>query len=224
MSEMSELLKSTPVGRLQSPLQGFGLAARVQTARPEHGVRASELTHLGYLVLRGRPDDAAFLQRTAEVLGVPLPTEPRRLAVGSAGAVVWLSPDEWLLACRRSQRDPLQAALTAATQGLHAQVVDNSGGYTALRLSGRDHLTLLRHLGPYDFQSQAIGLCISTVAQRAAITVVRCDMAGVVVIFRRSFADYLWRLIERSARPYGLAIVPASSHADPVFTPLVEVA
>ena len=46
--------------------------------------------------------------------------------------------------------------------------------------------------------------------------------AGVLLVFRRSFADYLWRLIERTAKPYHPCIAAPAAVADPVFTPLLN--
>lgn len=208
---------------LQSTLHAFGLLAKVETPTSHNGVVLSELTHLGYLVLRGKADDAAFMQAVAGVLGQPLPTQPMTVLPTAVGVVLWSSPDEWLLVCKRSTRDGLLAALTTALQEVFAQVVDNSGGLITMRLAGPDHLMLLRQLGPYDYESLAVGRCASTVVSKTGLTVVRTDEAGVLLVFRRSFADYTWRLLERTAQPYRLCITSPRQCADPVFTPLFEI-
>lgn len=216
--KMSKTLDSL----LESPLHAFGLAQRVATPTAANRVCAAELPHLGYLVLRGKPDDAAFMQGVSTVLGLALPTQGMHIVSSASAAVLWVSPDEWLLVCPRSQRDAVLASLTEALRGVFAQVVDNSGGLTTVRLSGPDHLLLLRQLSPFDFESLALGRCASTVASKAGLTVVRTDEAGVLLVFRRSFADYIWRLIERTARPYQLCITAPGYQADPVFAPLFE--
>jgi len=208
---------------LQSLLHASGLSAKVEPPTSQNGVVLSELSHLGYLVLRGKADDAAFMQTVAGVLGQPLPTQPMTVASTAAGVVLWSSPDEWLLVCKRSARDGLLAALTTLLQEVFAQVVDNSGGLTTIRLAGPDHLMLLRQLGPYDFESLAVGRCAGTVISKAGLTVVRTDEAGVLLVFRRSFADYIWRLLERTAQPYRLCITSPRNCADPLFTPLFEI-
>jgi sarcosine oxidase subunit gamma len=207
---------------LQSPLHAFALEAKATTPTALNRVVFSELPHLGYVVLRGKADDSAFQDAVTSVLGQPVPTQPRQVLQTSAGAVLWLSPDEWLLVCPRSRRNALMTALTTALKGVFAQVVDNSGGFTTLRLAGPDHQMLLRQLGPYDFESQAIGTVASTVMSKTAVSVVRTDAAGVLLVFRRSFADYLWRLIERTARPYHPCISAPAAVADPVFSPLLS--
>lgn len=208
---------------LKSALHAFGLPARVATPTRESRVVMSELPHMGYIVLRGKADDTAFMQGVAGVLGQALPTQPMTVLSTSAGAVLWVSPDEWLLVCKRSTRNTLLIALTNALQDVFAQVVDNSGGLTALRITGPDHMLLLRQLGPYDYESLAVGRCASTVASKTGFTVVRTDTAGVVLVFRRSFADYTWRLLERTAKPYHLCITSPVQCADPIFTPLFEI-
>jgi sarcosine oxidase subunit gamma len=157
----------------------------------------------------------------AAVIGAPLPTKPRAAVRCAAGVVLWQSPDEWWLLCARSQRDALVASLEQALQGCFAQVADNSGGFTALRLTGAPHLKLLHHLSPYDFESLSVGQCVSTVMSKATCTVLRSDAQGVTLVFRRSFADYIWKLVERNARPYGLRVVEARSCADPLLSPLL---
>jgi sarcosine oxidase subunit gamma len=203
---------------LRSPLCHLQPSA----GRADAGLRAAELPHLGYLVLRGRADDAAFMSGVAAVLGAPLPTQPRAVLRCAAGVVLWQSPDEWWLLCARSQRDRLVAALEEALQGCFAQVADNSGGFTALRVSGAQHLRLLQHLSPYDFERLGVGQCVSTVMSKASFTVLRSDAQGVALVFRRSFADYIWRLVERNARPYGLQLTEARACPDALLTPLLD--
>ncbi|MCW8209233.1 sarcosine oxidase subunit gamma [Verminephrobacter aporrectodeae subsp. tuberculatae] len=207
---------------LRSPLHAFALPDRACVPAEHHRVRLCELPHLGYLVLRGRADDAAFMQAVAAVLGQPLPTQPMAVLLTARGVVLWVSPDEWLLVCQRSCRAALLADLGAALHAVFSQVVDNSGGLTTLRLAGPDHLLLLRQLGPCDFASLEVGHCVSTVFSKAGVSVVRTDAAGVLLLFRRSFADYVWRLIERTAQPCRPCVTRLAQCADPVFTPLVE--
>jgi sarcosine oxidase subunit gamma len=207
---------------LESPLHAFGLAARAAVPEPRHSLVLAEISHLGYVALRGKADDTGFMHAVSGVLGQALPTQPRTLLSTSSGAVLWVSPDEWLLVCKRSARDALLSALTTALQDQFAQVVDNSGGFTTLRVSGPDHLMLLRQLGPYNFESLAVGYSASTVMSKTSVTVVRTDETSVLLVFRRSFSDYFWNLLERTARPYSLCIAPVAHCADPVFAPLFE--
>lgn len=187
------------------------------SGRVDASLTAAELPNLGYIVLRGRGEDAAFMAGVAGVIGAPLPRRPRSTLRCTAGVVLWQSPDEWWLLCARSERDRLVAALEQALAGCFAQVVDNSGGFSALRISGEPHLRLLAHLSPYDVESLPIGDCVSTVLSKATFTVLRSDARGVTLVFRRSFADYIWQLIARNAKPYGLQLTGVQSCNDPLL-------
>ncbi|MDZ5457471.1 hypothetical protein, partial [Azohydromonas lata] len=59
------------------------------------------------------------------------------------------------------------------------------------------------------------------VMSKASFTVLRSDAQGVALVFRRSFADYIWKLIERTARPYGLQLVEPRRCVDPMLSPLL---
>ena len=207
--------------RLRSPLFAFDLPKQQRAPTAQDGIVFSELVNLGYVILRGHARDEAFMQATASVLGQPLPTTPSTYVRTEAGVVFWVSPDEWWLVCARAKRDAVVSALTTATQGLFAQIVDNSGGHAAVRLSGAQHMLFLRHMGPYDFETLKVGQAIGTVMSKANVTVLRTDEQGVVILFRRSFADYFWRLLTRTAKQYGVCIAPVSAHADPVISPLL---
>lgn len=202
---------------LRSPLSHL----QADNGRGDASLTAAELPHLGYVTLRGHADDAAFMGAAAAVLGAPLPTRPRSVTRCTAGVVLWQSPDEWWLLCARSDRDRLVARLEQALAGCHAQVADNSGGFTALRITGAPHLRLLAHLCPYDFDTLPIGQCVSTVISKASFTVLRSDAQGVTLVFRRSFADYIWRLIARNAQPYGLQFTDSLRCSDPLLSALL---
>lgn len=212
------LLQHPLAAELRSPLQHRMSAASAASAR----VQAAELAHLALVTIRGKPGDAAFRAGAERVLGVPLPTRASSLTATPRGALLWQSPDEWLLVARRSERAGLLEAFGTALYGVFAQVVDSSGGYALLRLAGPEHVTVLRHLGPYDFERLAVGQGVGTVLGKANVSVLRSDAAGVLLLFRRSFADYVWMLVEQAARPYGLALRAPHALADPMFTPLLE--
>lgn len=190
----------------QSPLHSFGLASRARRQDDSRAVWMNEMPTLGYIVVRGDGADPHFRRAIAEVLGIALPTAPSTFTAFPQGLALWQTPDEWLLVCAGAARAAYQAELERALAGLHAQVVDNSGGLTTVYLSGREHITLLRHVSVYDIESIGAGHVVGTVCTKATMTVFRHDAHGLFVIFRRSFADYVWRLLEAAARPYGLGI------------------
>ncbi|UGA38427.1 hypothetical protein JOS77_00740 [Chromobacterium haemolyticum] len=142
-------------------------------------------------MLRGDGAETGFFELTARVTGLEPPRRPKALSQGEGGALLWLSPDEWLLISRRRQR--LAAWLPAlergyAEQRLFAQALDVSGGFTAVYLCGEPHLAVLRHLGGYDFEALRPGQGVCTLLGKAAVQVLRLDGDGVFVVCRRSFA------------------------------------
>ncbi|OYO29266.1 sarcosine oxidase subunit gamma [Janthinobacterium sp. PC23-8] len=197
----------------QSPLHGFSLGAQARRQDDSCGVWMNELGLLGYVIVRGDAQDGAFVKACQTVLGIALPQEPGTVAPFAHGVALWQAPDEWLLVCARSACQASIDALEAALQDVHAQVVDNSGGLTMVYLSGAHQVTLLRHVGVYDFDALAPGRLASTVCGKATLTVFRHDLQGIFVILRRSFADYVWRLLSKSARPYGLGIAAVKADA-----------
>ncbi len=190
----------------QSPLHPFGLAAKARQQDDSCGVWMNEMPLLGYIVVRGDAQDIQFKQAVIDVLGIELPSAPSTFVPFPQGIAMWQTPDEWLLVCAGPARSAYQSELESALATAHAQVVDNSGGLTTVYLSGAKQVELLRHVSVYDVESITPGRAVSTVASKANITVLRHDDHGVFVIFRRSFSDYIWRLLETAARPYGLGI------------------
>ncbi|WP_083685539.1 sarcosine oxidase subunit gamma [Massilia putida] len=202
----------------QSPLHDFGLPAKARRPDGSCGVWMNELALLGYVIVRGDAQDPAFVRAVKSVLGIALPTVPGTVTPFANGVALWQAPDEWLLVCARSARQACIAGLEAALADMHAQVVDNSGGLTMVYLTGAQQVTLLRHVGVYDFETLGPGRLASTVCGKATITVFRHDDKGIFLIFRRSFADYIWRLLSKTARPYGLGIAALEhSTAHPVL-------
>lgn len=189
-------------------------------AQAKAGVRVAEWPNIACIVLRGRADDALFLRAVQAACGVVLPAKPSTFTATANTMALWISPDEWWLLAPRVARDGLLTALRQATAGQHAQVADNSGGVACLHVAGPQHVSLLRHLSPYDIESLTVGRCVSTVVPKAGVTVLRGDDDGVLLLFRRSFADWLWRLVERSAKPYGLAVCAPHELRAPGFAAL----
>ena len=161
---------------------------------------------LGFIYLRGVAGDAAFTQEVAAVLGGNIPTQPKQTAYTQQAAILWLSPDEWLLVCSYAEKNTLLHKLQDALKGVYAQVVDNSGGFMLMRINGTEATTVLRHISPYNFEALQTGQCVQTVAKKTTVVVVKVAENDCAFIFRRSFADYLWRILQKTAKPYSYAL------------------
>jgi sarcosine oxidase, subunit gamma len=190
---------------MQSPLHHFNLATKAVLANDSQGVWANEIALLGYISLRGNSQNSAFLQATETALGKALPIQACSFAATSWGNIYWLSPDEWLIVCSRDKSTELQHALQAALDGLHSQVVDNSGGYTSALLQGKNASDVLQHCTVYNLHALTADKVVGSTFGKSSVILRRHEDAY-MLIFRRSFADYIWRYLERAAQPYGFGI------------------
>lgn len=190
---------------MQSPLQHFDLPAKQESVNNSKGVWANEMAMLGYICLRGNCHDIAFEKATNEVLAVALPKLPCSLIDTAWGSVYWLSPDEWLLVCEHAKCAELQHALQAALIGIHSQVVDNSGAYTSVFLQGKHADDVLQHCTVYNLHQLHSDKIVGTTFGKLSVFILKQD-GGYKLIFRRSFADYIWRYLERAATPYEFGI------------------
>ena len=190
---------------MRSPLHGYNLVSRAKTADASCGVWANEVPLLGYISLRGNANQAEFLAAVKSALGVGLPIKSCTSTTKKSLSVFWISPDEWLISCERSQLQQLQQSLKAALTGIHSQVADNSGGYTTVILQGANATDLLQHCTIYDLHNLSKDKVVGTTFGKMSLFLSRHD-DGYKLVFRRSFADYIWPLLERSAAPYGFGV------------------
>lgn len=190
---------------MQSPLHHFNLAEQAVPVDASQGVWANEVALQGYMSLRGNAQNAAFTKAVKKALGVALPTQPCSLANTPWGAIYWLSPDEWLITCSREKHVKLLHAMQVALALSHSQVVDNSGAYASVLLQGENAADVLQHCTVYDLHALTTNKVVGTTFGKSSVILHRHEN-GYMLIFRRSFADYIWRYFARAAAPYGLAI------------------
>lgn len=180
-----------------------------QTVVEQHShpnVNYSSGMGVGIFHLRGKVNQPAFMQAIESILGVALPQEAKQSVYSEQAAIFWLSPDEWMLVCALEHKHILFTALQDALKGVFAQLIDNSGGFMMLRIHGQEASTVLRHLMPYDVLSLQTTQCVHTVFKRSTVVLSKVAEGDYVVVFRRSFADYVWRVLQKSAKPYGFAV------------------
>ena len=161
-----------------------------------------ERPFLGYLNLRGRSDNTAFLAAVLKVLGCEPPVDANTVTERGELRIYWLGPDEWLIVTPPGQQDDLKSELLEALRGVFSAVVDNSSGLTSIRITGDNAAALLAtdcplDLHPGEFQH---GQCAQTRLAKAGMTLSPLpDQAGFDVIIRRSFADYLLLWLQDAA-------------------------
>jgi sarcosine oxidase, subunit gamma len=194
---------------MQSPLHELRLPTLAKPANAAAGVWANEVPLLGYIGLRGDSNDAAFVEAASRALGLALPITACASAQTNATIALWLSPDEWLIVCPRSEVQQTLAGMKQALAGIRSQVVDNSGGYTKLVVQGRNAADVLRNVSVYNFEALAEGRVVGTTFGKASAYIYR-EGQGFCLVIRRSFADYIWRYLVRAAEPYGFGVVRVS--------------
>ena len=153
-----------------------------------------EIPFLGYLNLRGRSSDTAFLAALLKVLGCEPPIEANTMVESGDHRIYWLGPDEWLIVTPTGQQGRIQAELKVALESVFSSLVDNSSGLTMVEISGDNAAGLLASDCPFDLHPRAFkpGQCAQTRLAKAGMTITPMPGgSGFEVIIRRSFADYI---------------------------------
>ncbi len=195
---------NTSIEKWQSPLHYQWLA--ITEGKTSSTLNYSSGNALGFINLRGLLSDEAFVHAIATILDVELPNKPKQMVYADKAAILWQSPDEWLLICHYDIKDALLSALQAALSGVFSQVVDNSGGLMLMRIHGTDASLVLRHLTPYPIGHLVDGQCVQTIGKKTPFLIAQVALDDYALIFRRSFADYIWKVLEKTAKPYQHAV------------------
>jgi len=164
--------------------------------------RIEEKPFLGFINLRGRRDNTAFLAGVLKVLGCEPPTTPNSVVDSGDFRIYWLGPDEWLVMTPAGREGEVKSALLKALEGVFCSVVDNTSGLTTLHITGQHAAALLATDCPLDLHPREFkpGQCAQTRLAKAGMTLSPlADNAGFEVIIRRSFADYLLLWLQDAA-------------------------
>lgn len=183
----------------QSPLVQINLQVAAEQAPT-----INEVPSLGFINLRGRADNTAFLAAVLKSLGAEPPLEANTVKSAGDNRLFWLGPDEWLVITPAGQQAQVKATLLKALDGVFSSVVDNSSGLTMIEICGDCAMELLQTDCPLDLHPRSFkpGQCAQTRLAKAGMTLApKVDGSGFDVIIRRSFADYLllWLLEARKA-------------------------
>lgn len=194
----------------QTPLHNVQSSVEPQGLNP--GVTLNERAVTGQLVIRLRGDLVAASNVMQSVCGVELPM--RLTYVGAPhnetlNTIAWMSPDEWRLCCPLNRAFELEQQLLSelsSVPGLSLSVVNNSGGFTIIDLSGPDAENLLKKSTSYDIRARnfPVGKVVNTTFAKGSATLLKTGEDQWQLWVRRSFADYIWLWLQHSARDYGM--------------------
>ncbi|MFM8748327.1 MAG: sarcosine oxidase subunit gamma [Aestuariivirga sp.] len=185
---MSELSHQTPLAGVEAPA---GLAVSLR-----------EVTGQGMIDLRGLAADAAFMAGARTALGFELPVRPRTTATAGGVTALWLSVDQWLILCPRTNTADILARLGAALTGVHALAVDVSDMRAVIRMEGGGAREILMKGTSLDLLSAGIvpGFCKRMrFAEIAALLHVVDDNVFDIYVFR-SYARYAWDFLCATAK------------------------
>jgi len=195
------------------PLQRTALAgARVPTATraiSEQALLAGWRTGLAIVNLRGNSDDPAFRAAVSRALQLELPVQPCSSVADAVHRLVWVGPDDWFVIGPKGHAAAIEAQLRTELAGLHHAVIDVSGGYTVLHLSGTPVREVLAQGCPLDLHPRVFGPGSSagSLFFKTAIWLWQTDAAPIYeVLVRSSFRGYFWLMLERSTQECGLVI------------------
>ena len=194
----------------QSVLAHLHLEVAAVDDPSDAGVVMCERAHLGKLILRGGPNDDAFLEVVKGTLGAALPLESNRVSEGDSVTVLWLGPDEWLVVTAPGEGAALGQALDAGVAphgGIATHVTDSRA---VIGLSGPRARDVLAKGCPLDLHPQSFGPghCAQSLVAKASVLIhQRDDGPRYDLSVGRSFATYLWRWLEDAAQEYGCAVI-----------------
>ncbi|MGV2899197.1 sarcosine oxidase subunit gamma [Achromobacter sp. AGC78] len=189
---------------LESPLKGLDSVHRTAQTADARRLELLERPFLDLAVLRGNARSPDFAKALERALGTAPPLAPNTVAHGHRHLLAWMGPDEWWLQSLAPARPALEQTLRPVLQGLSACVVDVSSGYTVLGLTGEHARDVLAKGCPLDLHPRVFGpgQCAQSHYFKAGVMVRALDEGGVEVVVRRSFADYVGRMLLEAGREY----------------------
>jgi sarcosine oxidase subunit gamma len=193
----------------QSVLAHRRLAARAAEPPAGAGVRLSEMPFRTCLNLRAEatPEFRTILAQAARC---GLPVQALEAAKRGAATVLWLGPDEWLLA-KDGDDAKLAARLDTAFRGHFVTVTEVSDAYAVIRLAGPAATDVLAKGCPLDTHDRVFppGKVARSLLAKADVILHRLAPDTFELYVARSYADYLWRWLEDAGAEYGVAVVGA---------------
>lgn len=192
---------------LETALQHVNLPKLSARVASGHGIIFCELPVTGLLIIRTKQGHDALKTALKSTLKMSL---PRSLQSDSTPAycIRWIAPDEWMLTCPIEEAFDIETNVRSAFGDHSLSIVNASGGFTVMRLSGENANALLKKSTAYDVHPSNFpaGKVVNTVLAKAQVTL-RCVADDEYeLIVRRSFADYLWHWIQVSSVEYGLGV------------------
>ena len=198
--------------RRRSALAHLGLEAGASADAPGAGVVIGECRTRGLLVLRGDAARSGFRSAVSAALGLEPVVEPLTAARKRDVSMLWLGPDEWLVAVPDRRIERIGQALRGALDEQHAAVTDVSHSRTILALSGPDARAVLAKGCPLDFHPRVFGpgRCAQSRLAKCQVLIHQTTAEPAFEIYvMRSFAEYAWTWLMDAGEEFGVRIAPS---------------
>lgn len=165
-------------------------------------VNITEIRDRGFVVLRVRQSTDGAAAALAK-LGIELPDAQGMSGNADTKLVKWISPDEYLVTLPLAQKDAFIAEATAAFAGMFSAVVDNSGAYSLLEITGAQYEDMLSKLTFYDTRNNLpVGKVVSTLMTKSPVIFYRLADDSIRCMLRWSFGDYALKIMGKTAEEY----------------------
>jgi len=209
VSVMDQLANATAISAgnvVQTALEHAREAVNVADMNKNSTAKLTEKALTGMLILRAKDAQDAISAALIDAIGLELPSTLQSSS-NDKYCIRWMSPDEWLLSCSNEETFSLEQSLRSAVSG-HIAIVNVTGGYSVLILSGEDARNILRKSTVYDVNPENLpsGKVVNTTCAKAQITLMALESDAFEIIVRRSFADYLWLWLQRAGSEYHLQL------------------
>jgi len=196
--------------RQESPLVERITPERKAASPADAGVTLRERPFLGYINVRGNPEDGNFLEAVKGVAAVDLPLEANTVDEGDRCTAIWLGPNEWYLRTEAGAELDTIARLEESLAGQVFAVNDVTSNFTTLVLGGPRARDVLEKGCALDLHPRVFGertQCAQTLLSHAGIVIRPAgDGASFELVVRRSFADYVFVWLEDAAAEFGMAV------------------
>lgn len=155
-------------------------------------------------ILRCAPECADFVRN---VFGTPIPTTPCTAVNAGSRAALWLGPDEWLLLAEEGAQPAIEAAFASIAREIPFSLVDVSHRNVAVELSGPAAADVLSSGCPLDLDMATFppGNCTRTLFGKCEVVLWRTGEETFRLEFWRSYAEYVWQLLETACIGVGAA-------------------
>ena len=173
-------------------------------------IKIRPITAAARFVLRCKPDDIAAL---TGAFGVPLPRTSCQAAVAGTRASLWLGPDEWLLLTDDGSQSVIEGAFASLSSQLRFSLVDVSHRFSGVTLSGSAAADALSVGCPLDLHDSVftVSSCTRTLFGKCEIILWRASTNTFRLEFGRSYADYVWRLLQVACSDTARTVIPAKA-------------